>query len=182
MPFTSTDIPGLIIFEPRVLEDERGYFYESYRADLFADAGIDTVFIQDNQAFSYKGALRGLHFQTGAFAQAKLVRVTTGKVLDVAVDIRPNSPTFGQHFKIELSAENHLQMFVPRGFAHGYLVLSDTAVFCYKCDNYYSKLHEGGIRFDDPKVDIQWGVPAEMMKVSVKDLELPGLESLILNG
>lgn len=157
MPFNATPIAGLTVFEPRVFGDERGHFFESYNEKLFRQAGgIDCHFVQDNQAFSRRGTLRGLHFQTGDHAQAKLVRVVSGAVFDVAVDLRPGSPTLYQWFGLELSSENRKQLFVPRGFAHGYLVLSPEAVFAYKCDNYYAKAAEGGLRYDDPEIGVAW--------------------------
>jgi dTDP-4-dehydrorhamnose 3,5-epimerase len=172
--FTSpSPISGLIVFEPRVFEDTRGYFFESYNQQRWEEAGVQIQFVQDNQAFSRRGALRGLHYQAGEMAQAKLVRVVAGEVLDVAVDIRPDSPTYGQWFSILLSAENKRQLLVPRGFAHGYIVLSETAEFAYKCDNFYSKAHEGGIRFDDPTLNIDWQFDLRQAIVSEKDLELP---------
>lgn len=173
MPFHTIPISGLIVFEPRIFQDERGYFFESYNQRLWEEAGVSTQFVQDNQAFSRRGVLRGLHYQTGEMAQAKLVRVVEGEVLDVAVDIRPDSPTYGQWYGIRLSAENKKQLLVPRGFAHGYIVLSETAEFAYKCDNFYSKAHEGGIRFDDPTLQIDWEFDLEQVIVSEKDLELP---------
>lgn len=146
-----------MIFEPRVFGDDRGHFFESYNDQLFAkEGGIENKFVQDNQAFSTKGILRGMHLQTGEAAQAKLVRCTQGSVFDVAVDLRPGSPTLHKWFGLELSDENRKQLFVPRGFAHGYLVLSETATFAYKCDNYYNKSAEGGLRWDDPEIGIQW--------------------------
>ncbi len=169
MPFRATPIQGLMIFEPRVFADDRGYFYESYNEKIFAEAGIHDNFVQDNQSKSTYGVLRGLHYQTGEHVQSKLVRVLEGSVLDVAVDIRPDSPTYGQHYTIELSAENHLQFYVPRGFAHGFLVLSDTAIFSYKCDNFYNKASEGGIAYDDPTLNIDWKIPTEDMILSDKD-------------
>lgn len=180
MPFTTTDIEGILIFEPRIFNDDRGYFFESFRSSYFEDVGINAPFVQDNEAFSTKGALRGLHYQFGEFAQAKLVRVIVGEVLDVVVDLRPSSKSYGKHFKIRLSGDNHRQMYVPRGFAHGYLVLSDTAVFCYKCDNYYSKAHESGLRYDDPALRIDWEFPLEELKISEKDLDLPVLGEHVL--
>lgn len=172
--FTSpSPISGLIVFEPRVFEDTRGYFFESYNQQRWEEAGVQIQFVQDNQAFSRRGALRGLHYQAGEMAQAKLVRVVAGEVLDVAVDIRPDSPSYGQWFSILLSAENKRQLLVPRGFAHGYIVLSETAEFAYKCDNFYSKAHEGGIRFDDPTLNIDWQFDLRQAIVSEKDLELP---------
>lgn len=157
MPFLTTPIDGLMIFEPRIFRDERGYFYESWNDKTFRQEGeLDVSFVQDNQAASTKGVLRGLHFQSGESAQGKLVRCVSGAVFDVAVDIRPDSPTLHQWYGLELSADNHRQFYVPRGFAHGYLVLTDTAVFAYKCDNYYDKVAEGGLRYDDPTINIQW--------------------------
>ncbi len=157
MPFFSTPIAGLQIFEPRVFADERGYFYEAYNEKTFQEqGGIDSRFVQDNQAASSRGVLRGLHFQHGTHAQAKLVRCLQGEVYDVAVDLRPDSPSRYQWFGIYLSAENHRQLYVPRGFAHGYLVLSQTAIFAYKCDNYYEKSAEDGLHYADPRLGICW--------------------------
>jgi dTDP-4-dehydrorhamnose 3,5-epimerase len=173
VPFIQTPIAGLIVFEPKILSDDRGYFFESYNQQTWANAGVDAAFVQDNQSRSVKGVLRGLHYQTGEMAQAKLVRVVEGEVLDVAVDLRPESSTCGQWYAVRLSAENKRQMFVPRGFAHGYLVLSETAEFFYKCDNFYSKAHEGGIRYDDPNLNIDWGFDMNKVTVSEKDLLLP---------
>lgn len=173
MPFHNTPIADLIVFEPTVFGDDRGYFFESYQLMRFHEGGIHTTFVQDNEAFSSRGIIRGLHYQTPPYAQAKLVRVIQGEVLDVAVDLRPQSPTYGQHFSIRLSGENKKQLFVPRGFAHGYSVLSETAVFCYKCDNYYAPEHEGGIRYDDPTLNIDWQLPADNRRLSEKDLALP---------
>ena len=175
MPFHPTPIPDLQIFEPRVFGDERGYFFESYNARAFAAAGIATVFVQDNQARSSRGVLRGLHFQTGERAQAKLVRVVEGEVYDVAVDLRPGSATYGRHFGLLLSAENQRQLFVPRGFAHGYLVTSETAIFAYKCDNYYAPEAEGGLRYDDPAVGIEWPDLGMEYTVAERDLAWPDL-------
>lgn len=158
MPFIKTPIADLLIFEPRVFEDDRGYFFEAFNAQTFAEAGIKRPFVQDNQARSTYGVLRGLHYQVGEQAQAKLVRVLEGKVLDVVVDLRPDSPTYGKHYGVELSAENKRQLYVPRGFAHGYVVLSETAEFFYKCDNFYHKASEGGIRYDDPQLNIDWQI------------------------
>ena len=173
-----TEIKDCFIIKPTVFSDNRGYFFESYNQKLFEENGIDTKFIQDNQSKSTKGVLRGLHFQLGAHAQAKLVRVLEGKVLDVAVDIRPNSKTFGEHVAIELTAENETQLFVPRGFAHGFVVLSDTATFFYKCDNYYHKLSEGGIIYNDPQLAINWHLPIEDLLLSEKDLLLKNLNDI----
>jgi dTDP-4-dehydrorhamnose 3,5-epimerase len=174
--FQETPIQGLLVFEPRVFADERGYFFESYNEKVFESAGLDLRFVQDNQSRSTYGVLRGLHYQMNPHAQAKLVRVTEGRVLDVAVDIRKGSPTYGQHFSIELSAENNKQLLIPAGFAHGFAVLSETAVFFYKCSNFYNKESEGGIRFDDPKLNIDWGLDLSKAIVSEKDLELPNFD------
>ncbi|MFZ4560241.1 MAG: dTDP-4-dehydrorhamnose 3,5-epimerase [Saprospiraceae bacterium] len=173
MSFTETPLSGLLVFEPNVHRDERGYFFESYNAHTFKAAGIETTFVQDNQARSTYGVLRGLHYQCGERAQAKLVRVLEGEVLDVAVDLRTGSPTYGRWYSVLLSAENQKQLFVPRGFAHGYVVLSRTAEFFYKCDNFYHKASEGGIRFDDPALGIDWGLPAHDVLLSEKDSGLP---------
>jgi dTDP-4-dehydrorhamnose 3,5-epimerase len=180
MPFTETPIPGLVIFEPQVWQDNRGYFFESYNQQTFMEAGINTVFVQDNQARSTFGVLRGLHYQLPPFAQAKLVRVTEGVVYDVAVDLRADSPNYGQWFGLELSADNKRQLFIPAGFAHGYVVLSETAEFCYKCDNFYSRNHEAGIRFDDPQLDIDWQIDLQQAVLSEKDLRLPFMQSVTL--
>lgn len=176
MNISNTDIEGLLIIEPQVHKDDRGYFFESYRSDKLAIYGVPT-FVQDNQAYSTYGTIRGLHFQLGDAAQAKLVRVISGEVLDVAVDLRPGSRTFGQHYSIILNELNNLQFFVPRGFAHGYIVLSDEAIFAYKCDNYYNKSAEGGIRYDDPDLHIDWQVPLGEIVLSQKDLILPSFKS-----
>ncbi|MBK6929810.1 MAG: dTDP-4-dehydrorhamnose 3,5-epimerase [Saprospirales bacterium] len=173
MAFIETPIPGLLIFEPNVYYDERGYFFESYNRQVWQEAGVWADFVQTNQARSTRGVLRGLHYQVAPMAQAKLVRVVEGEVLDVVVDLRENGPSFGQPFKIRLSAANKRQLFVPRGFAHGYLVLSEAAEFVYKCDNFYSKSHEGGIRFDDPTLDIDWEFDLHQVLVSEKDRALP---------
>ncbi len=171
--FTNTPIEGLLLFEPRIFGDERGYFYESFNKNTFADAGIRDEFVQDNQSKSTYGVLRGLHYQTGEHVQSKLVRVLEGKVLDVAVDIRPGSPTYGQHYSVELSAENQLQLYIPIGFAHGFLVLSETATFFYKCDNFYNKASEGGIAYNDPALNIDWKIPKEDLILSEKDVSNP---------
>lgn len=173
MPFIPTDFPGLIVYEPKIHEDDRGYFYESYNQKTFEAGGISTQFVQDNQARSAYGVLRGLHYQIGSFAQAKLVRVIQGEVLDVVVDLRSHSPTYGKWYSIRLSAQNKRQFFVPRGFAHGYLVLSETAEFFYKCDNFYSREHEGGLRFDDPQLGIDWEIDLSKVILSEKDKKLP---------
>lgn len=173
MSFQTTPISGLLVFQPRIFADDRGYFYESWNRQTWLDAGVTVDFVQDNQARSTFGVLRGLHYQSGEAAQAKLVRVIEGEVLDVAVDLRPDSPTCGQWFSIRLSAENRLQLLVPRGFAHGYVVLSPTAEFAYKCDNFYSKAHEGGIRFDCPNLKIDWQIDPKQAILSEKDAVLP---------
>ena len=169
MPFKETPIPDLLVFEPKVWGDERGYFYESYNQNTFQEAGIAANFVQDNQARSTYGVLRGLHYQVGEFEQAKLVRVIDGECLDVVVDIRKDSPTYGEWYSIFLSAENKKQLFVPRGFAHGYVVLSETAEFFYKCDNFYSKESEGAIIYNDPTLNIDWGIDLEKVILSEKD-------------
>ncbi|MBB4080256.1 dTDP-4-dehydrorhamnose 3,5-epimerase [Lewinella aquimaris] len=156
MPFKTTPLEGLLIFEPRVFEDSRGYFYESYNTKTFREAGIETTFVQDNQAASTKGVLRGLHQQTGHASQTKLVRVISGEVFDVTVDLRPDSPTYHQWYGIYLSGENHRQLYIPRGFAHGYLVTSEEATFVYKCDNFYAPETEQGFRYDDPAFGVEW--------------------------
>ena len=179
MPFITTEFPGLVVFEPRVFGDERGYFFESFNQQVFESAGITRPFVQDNQARSGYGVLRGLHFQKGDAAQAKLVRVLEGKVLDVVVDLRFGSPTYGKSYSIELSAENKLQLFVPRGFAHGYVVLSDTAEFFYKCDNFYSKADEGGLIYNDPALNIDWKIDLSDAILSDKDRILPTLSEHI---
>ena len=175
---TKTKLEGCLVLEPALFKDERGYFMESFNAaDFNAIVGGETHFVQDNQSYSTKGVIRALHYQVGQHAQAKLVRVLNGKVLDVAVDIRKGSPTFGQYIAEELSGENKKQLFIPRGFAHGFVVLSDTAEFFYKCDNYYNKESEGGIIFNDPTLDIDWKLPHEELMVSEKDRVLPTLEN-----
>lgn len=176
-----TTIPDVKIIEPRVFEDARGYFFESFSQKLFNEKVSDTVFVQDNESRSTYGVLRGLHFQKPPMAQAKLVRVVEGAVLDVAVDIRPESPTYGQHVSVELSADNKRQLFLPRGFAHGFVVLSPTVIFQYKCDNYYSPAHEGGIAWNDPDLNIDWQVPAEDVVLSEKDKGNLKFKNLNLN-
>lgn len=176
MNFIATKLEGCFIIEPKIILDERGYFMESFNEKTFQNGVNQSVhFVQDNQSFSSKGVLRGLHYQTGEYAQAKLVRVLHGEVLDVAVDIRPASPTFGQFESVILSAENQRQFFVPRGFAHGFLVLSETATFFYKCDNFYNKESEGGIIFNDSTVNINWNFAAEDLIISEKDKVQPNL-------
>ena len=169
MKVTETGIAGLKIIEPDVFNDERGYFVESYNYERYAASGIKEVFIQDNESMSQKGVVRGLHWQAGEAAQAKLVRVVSGAVLDVAVDLRKDSPTYGQHFAIKLSGENKKQFLIPRGFAHGFIVLEDNTVFAYKCDNLYDKSAERGMRFDDPELGIEWPDIGVSLVLSEKD-------------
>ncbi len=174
MIITRTNLKGCYIIEPIVFEDQRGHFFESYTAKQFNSAiGLQTSFVQENQSHSIKGVIRGLHYQIGAYAQAKLVRVFSGTVLDVAVDLRNDSKTYGQHFSIELSAENKKQLFIPKGFAHGFSVLSDTASLFYKCDNYYHREAERGIIYNDAALHIDWKVPEGLAIISSKDLLLP---------
>src|SRR5688500_10358138 len=175
MPLITTEIPDLLIFEPKVFADNRGYFFESYNEKIIKQKGINIRFVQDNQSSSSYGVIRGLHYQLNPFAQTKLIRVLSGRILDVAVDMRKGSPTFGKHFDIELSAENKKQLLVPKGFAHGFSVLSDTAEVLYKCDEFYNKNSEGGIRFDDPALNINWQIPADKAIISDKDKILPVL-------
>ena len=169
MNFIKTKLDGVIIVEPRIFQDDRGYFFESYNEAEFIKNGITNRFVQDNQSKSSYGVVRGLHCQLGEHAQAKLVRVLDGKVLDVAVDFRRDSKTFGQYVAVELSDENKRQLFIPRGFLHGFSVLSDTAIFAYKCDNLYCKESEYSIRFDDPDINIDWKIPADKIITSEKD-------------
>jgi dTDP-4-dehydrorhamnose 3,5-epimerase len=173
MNLTATTLPGVVILEPRVFEDPRGYFFESYSAQKLAELGIDTAFLQDNQSKSSYGVIRGLHYQLPPFAQCKLVRAVEGCILDVAVDLRKGSPTFRKWVGVELSAENKRQLLIPHGFAHGFSVLSPSAVVQYKCDAYYSPSSEGGIRFDEPSLGIDWKIPPEQAIVSEKDQQLP---------
>ncbi len=173
MDFSKTPIEGLIVITPKVFADNRGYFFESYNKRAWAEAGITADFVQDNESFSSQNTLRGLHFQKPPFTQAKLVRVLEGAVWDVAVDLRKNSPTFGQWFGVELSAENKKQFFIPRGFAHGFSVLTETAKFAYKCDNFYNKESEGAVRFDDPELTVDWKIDLSKAVLSDKDLKNP---------
>jgi len=178
MTFIPTNLEGCFIIEPNVIKDGRGYFMESFNQARFeAGTGVKVNFVQDNQSYSTKGVLRGLHYQTGDHAQAKLVRVLQGEVLDVAVDIRPDSKTYGKHVAITLTADNQKQLFVPRGFAHGFIVLSDTATFFYKCDNLYNKESEGGIIYNDATININWGLDDNELLVSDKDTVLPTLQN-----
>lgn len=169
MEVIKTDIEGVVIIKPRIFADERGYFYESFSEREFTAKVCKTTFVQDNQSKSSYGVLRGLHFQKAPYAQSKLVRVVKGKVLDVAVDIRKGSPTYGKHVAVELSEENHLQLFIPRGFAHGFVVLSEEVVFQYKCDNFYSKESEGALMWNDTELGIDWRITEEEAILSEKD-------------
>lgn len=179
MNFKETKLKGCFILEPKIFGDERGSFMESFNERTFAEGtGQQVHFVQDNQSYSTKGVLRGLHYQTGEHAQAKLVRVLNGEVLDVAVDLRPDSPTYGQYETILLTGDNQLQFFIPRGFAHGFLVLSEKATFFYKCDNFYNAASEGGLMYNDPTVNINWNFPESEMIVSEKDQVLPTLENV----
>ena len=180
MKIKETHIPGLLVVEPQVFGDSRGYFFESFNAAKFAEqTGIDTQFVQDNESRSSYGVVRGLHMQLPPHAQAKLVRVVEGRVLDVAVDLRKDSPTFGKHFAIELTGENHLQVYIPKGIAHGFSVLSETAVFQYKCDGYYAPASEAAIAWNDPDLGIDWKLPSEDAVLSDKDRNHPSLKEFI---
>lgn len=181
MPFITCAIEGLVIVEPKVFEDSRGYFFESYNQQQFQQGGITANFVQDNQSKSSYGVIRGLHYQKAPHAQAKLVRVLEGTILDVAVDIRKASPTYGQHFAIELSAENKKQLYIPEGFAHGFSVLSETAVVMYKCNTFYNKESEGGILYNDGELAIDWKVDLSKAVVSEKDQNLPLFKNAISN-
>ena len=179
MEIQETPIPDCFVIKPDVFKDSRGYFFESFNEQQFnGETGLKIHFVQDNQSFSCYGVLRGLHFQRGEHAQAKLVRVLKGEVLDVAVDLRVGSPTYGQHYSILLSEQNKLQFFIPSGFAHGFVVLSKHAEFFYKCDNYYNKAAEGGLHYADPGLNIDWKVPTEKLLISDKDAILPFLSEL----
>ncbi|HEX5025846.1 MAG TPA: dTDP-4-dehydrorhamnose 3,5-epimerase [Agriterribacter sp.] len=173
MPFTKTDFPGLLIFEPAVFEDARGYFFESYNERVFLQEGLGFKWIQDNQSASNYGVIRGLHYQNPPKAQAKLVRTLQGKILDIAVDLRKGSPTFGKVYSIELSSENKLQLLIPHGFAHGFSVLSEQAIVLYKCDHLYDKASEGSIAYNDPFLNIDWKIPADKIILSEKDRTHP---------
>jgi dTDP-4-dehydrorhamnose 3,5-epimerase len=178
MDVLKTAIEGVVIIEPKVFGDHRGYFFESFSERDFNSQVREVRFVQDNESKSCYGVLRGLHFQKPPYAQSKLVRVVKGAVLDVAVDIRKGSPTFGQHVAVELTEDNHRQFFVPRGFAHGFAVLSDEALFQYRCDNYYAPSAECGIAWNDPKIAIDWGIPSDKIVLSAKDQQNPMLEEL----
>lgn len=173
MPLIRTSFPGLIIIDPVVINDVRGYFYESYNQKDFSKEGIDINFVQDNQSSSSYGVIRGLHYQADPYAQTKLIRVLSGSILDAAVDIRKNSPTYGKAYTIELSAENKKQLLIPKGFAHGYSVLSETAEVFYKCDEFYNRTSEGGIAYDDQSLNIDWQIPTPKIIISEKDSKHP---------
>jgi dTDP-4-dehydrorhamnose 3,5-epimerase len=181
MPFLKTDFPGLMIFEPKVFEDSRGYFFESFNEQTCKANGIDIKFVQDNQAKSSFGVIRGLHYQLAPYSQTKFIRVLTGSIIDAVVDLRKGSPTFGKSFSIELSANNHLQLLVPKGFAHGYSVISETAEVFYKCDAFYHKEAEAGIMFNDPALNIDWKIPADQQIISEKDQLYPTLANCVNN-
>jgi dTDP-4-dehydrorhamnose 3,5-epimerase len=181
MPFIPTDFAGLLIFEPNVFEDRRGYFFESYNEKDFSAAGINIEFVQDNQAQSSYGVIRGLHYQKEPHAQTKLVRVLSGTILDVVVDLRKGAPTFGKAYTLELSAANKKQLLIPKGFAHGYSVLSDKAEVFYKCDAFYNKQSEGGIIYNDTALQIDWRVPAKDAIVSAKDMVHPAFNKADFN-
>jgi len=178
MSIEETKLKGCFIIEPKLFEDKRGYFFESYnKNNLESRIGKNINFVQDNQSFSKKGVIRAIHYQVGEFSQAKLVRVLHGRVLDVAVDLRKESSTFGQYIAVELSAENNKQLFIPRGFGHGFATLSESAVFFYKCDNFYNKESEGGIIYNDSQLKIDWKLSEDEILVSEKDMELPELKN-----
>ena len=179
MNVIKTAIDGVVILEPRIFKDARGYFFESFSEREFQEKVCKTTFVQDNESFSSYGVVRGLHFQKPPYTQAKLVRVIKGAVLDVAVDLRKNSPTYGQHVAVELTGENHRQLFIPRGFAHGFSVLSEEVLFQYKCDHYYAPQSEGGILWNDPDLGIDWRIPAESIVLSEKDTKHPLLKDYL---
>jgi dTDP-4-dehydrorhamnose 3,5-epimerase len=181
MPFIKTDFPGLLIFEPVVFEDSRGYFFESYNEKVFSAEGLEIIFVQDNQVRSTYGVIRGLHFQLAPYAQTKLIRALSGSILDVAVDIRKGSPTYGKAYTIELTGENKKQLLVPKGFAHGYSVLSETTEVFYKCDAFYHRESEGGLLYNDLQLGIHWRIPSGKAIVADKDLIHPGLDNCISN-
>lgn len=176
MPFIKTDFPGLLIFQPVVFEDTRGCFFESYNQNVFHAEGLNHQWIQDNQSCSHYGVIRGLHFQNPPRAQTKLVRTLEGTILDIAVDIRRGSPTYGKSYSIELSAENKLQLLIPAGFAHGFSVLSENATVLYKCDNLYDKAAEGSIAYNDPSLAIDWKIPPDKIILSQKDRAHPSFK------
>ena len=179
MNIIQTKLPGVLIIEPDVFGDDRGYFYESFNKKRFQElTGIDVNFIQDNESRSKYGVVRGLHFQKGEFTQTKLVHVAQGRILDVAVDIRRDSPTFGRYVATELSDSNHRQLYIPRGYAHGFSVLSEEAIFQYKCDNYYAPQAEGGVFWSDPDIGIDWQLPMDVITLSEKDKKHPLLKDI----
>jgi dTDP-4-dehydrorhamnose 3,5-epimerase len=180
MNIIPTSIPEVLIFEPKVFRDQRGYFFESFRQDVFEKAVGKIDFIQDNQSKSGYGVLRGLHFQRPPYTQSKLVRCLQGEVLDVAVDIQLNSPTYGQHVAVKLNDYNQHQLWIPKGFAHGFVVLSETAIFAYKCDNYYAPEYDGGILWNDPAIGIDWCIPIEDIQLSEKDKKQPLMNAIKL--
>lgn len=179
MGFIKTSIDGVWVFEPTVYKDPRGYFYESYNENTFKAAGINYKFVQDNQSKSSYGVLRGLHFQKEPYAQTKLVRALQGNILDVAVDLRPNSPTFKQHVAIVLSGENFKQLLIPKGFAHGFVVLSETAIITYKCDEFYNPQSDAGVIYNDSDLNINWTIPEKDILLSTKDAKLPTLKQIL---
>jgi dTDP-4-dehydrorhamnose 3,5-epimerase len=180
MVVEETNLEGCYVITPNVYEDSRGKFFESFNNRRFEElTGINTTFVQDNQSVSKKGVIRGLHFQTGDFEQAKLVRVVEGKVLDISVDLRQGSDTYGEHFSKVLDSSKNEQIFIPKGFAHGFLTLSKTAIFCYKCDNYYNTEFERGIKYDDKTLNIDWGISKSKIIISNKDQKLPAFENLL---
>ncbi|MFI5153174.1 MAG: dTDP-4-dehydrorhamnose 3,5-epimerase [Chitinophagales bacterium] len=181
MPFLNTAFSGVWIYEPPVFQDDRGYFFESYNEEVFLRQKINLIFVQDNQSFSKYGVIRGLHFQSEPHAQSKLVRVLQGRILDVIVDIRKGSPNFGQSLSIELSAENKKQLLIPKGYAHGFSTLSETAEVLYKCDHFYNKSSESGIIFNDPELRVDWKIPKGQEIVSEKDFQLPCLADCTTN-
>lgn len=181
MKIHETKIPGLLVIEPKVFEDNRGYFFESFNQKRFQEQNLNYTFVQDNESLSSYGTIRGLHYQLAPYAQAKLVRVISGKVFDVAVDIRKNSPTFGEWQGIELSAENKNQLLIPKGFAHGFSVLSDKAIVMYKCDSFYAPESERGINFKDRELNIDWKIPEDKAIISAKDRVLPDLKDAEMN-
>jgi dTDP-4-dehydrorhamnose 3,5-epimerase len=176
MKFQKFEIEGLVLIEPKVFEDSRGYFFESYNKKIFSDNGIEAEFVQDNQSMSQKGVVRGLHFQAPPYAQGKLVRVLQGSVIDVAVDLRKNSPTYGQHLSVKLTADNKKMFYIPEGFAHGFVTLEDNTIFSYKCTNYYNPQYEGGVLWNDPQLNINWQIENPIL--SEKDKKLPLLAQL----
>lgn len=179
MKVVKTGMEGLVILEPKIMRDTRGYFFEAYNKKTFGEADLDTEFVQDNQSKSSRGVLRGLHFQKPPYAQTKLVRVLKGLIQDVVVDLRASQPTFGKYLSVELSAEDGRQLLIPRGFAHGFLVLSDEAEVFYKCDEYYHPEAEGGVHYGDPALAISWGIPAKDLLVSNRDKELKSFTEVV---